>query len=585
MQCCDGNPGIVCIRGIELPPKQKKWDSANWEPGQIKIRSSAIPAASGRRRKGKKWIDAEKSDLARLAACQVPPALWRGRAIGPIISGAYPLLTAATNYNRFAALACRVFNAPPAPRRGLWAWAASFQREIFPLIDSPPQEQSDEEWLAGFPQPRRRALLEAYDLYKRSGWSDKYRTFHCFLKDEFLPYFDKDGDGLIPLREVVARLINAPHDVTHVIAGRKIRPYMHWLKVQWNPENLIFYGGTDPEHLQLWLDRLVTLGASLYFWSDYSMFDSSHNLDTWDFVESFYKQHMHDADFRRVLSVWRSPVGIIGDLKFQGRVFNASGRDDTAFANAVLNGVAMLLSVTAAWLNKPLQEVGKADLLAIGSDLMLSVCGDDALGRLPACSLEQANSFRLRAIENLTAFGFSAKFYCSDRLEDAVYLGHRPLPVDGRYYWSRTLGRCLYKLGWQCKVRGDPGAHFRGICKMHQVCSRHVPILADVTREYLAQRPKGKVNAWVEDPNKPWETMGRVAPDHYSEDTLEALARAYTIRKGVLRGDLNCTDVLVTKEHIRECIQYVCERVRACGGGPCVLDHWLLRHMVWMDEQ
>lgn len=577
------NCGLVHIRGHQLPPPPKKWGEVSFLPGQIRIRSSAAQALPPSRRVSK-WCDLEKADLSRLEACQVPE-LWRGRAVGLVVSGAIPLVSAATNYNRFVALACRVYRSPPKPRRAIWAWASQFSSSIFPIIHCPPARMSDDEWVASFPQPRRKALEQAMELYKRSGWCKKFATFHSFLKDEFLPFFDKDGNGLVPLRHLVSRLINAPHDVTHCIAGPRIKPYMQWLKVQWHPENTIFYGGTEPEKLQHWLDVLVARGPGLYFWSDYSMFDSSHNEQTWKFVEGFYQQHFEDPDFMRVLEAWRSPQGTLGDLKFQGRVFNASGRDDTAFANAVLNGVAMLLSVTAAWLNKPLADLELSDIHLISSELLLSVCGDDALGRLPSCTDAQANEFRLRMIDNLTAFGFAAKFYCSFRLEDAVYLGHRPLPVGQRWYWSRTLGRCLYKLGWQCKVRGDPGAHFRGICRMHQVCSSHVPILAEIANEYLQLRPKAKINHWRPDVNKPWEEMGKFGPSTYDRSTVEALARAYTFTTNINRGDIGQRDVYVTARDVDDCLQHVVERVRASGGGPCVVDHWLLRHMVWMDEQ
>lgn len=397
--------------------------------------------------------------------------------------------------------------------------------------------------------------------------------------------FEKNGLDLLPLRAMVDRLINAPHDVTHCIAGPKIKPYMAWLKSQWSYDSSLFYGGTTPDKLQAWLTRATSCGPKLVFWSDYSMFDASHNVDTWHFVEEFYQQHRHDVDFMRVLEVWRLPTGTIGDLRYQGRVMNASGRDDTALANALLNGIAMMLSVTAAWFRKPLRDVRISDLEAIKSELLLSVCGDDALGFLPACDDARALEFITDARAHLTAFGFKAKMFCSSRFEDAVYLGHRPLPVNGLWYWSRTIGRCIYKLGWQLGTRGDPSAHFLGIAAMHSQCSSHVPVLSDICKTWLSTRKGAKINHWKPDPNKPWERMGLFGPENYADDTIEALARAYTVEKTALRGDLDLAGTIVTAASVRECINYVCEVVREAAGRPCVLDHWLLRHMVVVDEQ
>ncbi len=262
---------------------------------------------------------------------------------------------------------------------------------------------------------------------------------------------------------------------------------------------------------------------------------------------------------------------------------NASGRGDTALLNALLNGLAMVLAVTASWYRIPLRQVTIADVKRISEVLLLSVCGDDALGFLPPVGADRARDFIASARAHLRSFGFEAKMFASDRFEDAVYLGHRPLPVDGVWYWTRTLGRCLFKLGYQADVSGDPRAHFHGICRMHKVCSAHVPILSDIVNKYLEFFAGSKANDYAEDPNKPWEVMGKFGPDHYSTDTVAALSRAYTVSRGSLRGDLtHLFDVTVTPADIHDCIQHCVSGIR---GGPCVLDHWVLRHMVWVDEQ
>lgn len=575
-----GDSGLVMIRGQEIAPPSKKLSEAKFRPGQVKIRSTLLRGS----RSGKKWVNVEKTDIARLRKLGTQDGPYVSRLVGPCISGAFSMVSAMTEHNRLKALVVRMFRSPPPPEHSIWEFAKLFNRTIWPNFDSPPEPMSDEDWLASMPGNRKLALGAAQELYKRTGWCKKYEQFSSFVKKELLPWFSKTDTGLVPLTSMVDRLINAPHDVTHVIAGPKIKPYLGWLKNQWHYENFLFYGGVEPEKLHLWLQRVVGLGPRLVFWSDYSMFDASHNEDTFSFIMQFYEQHRHDREFMRVLEAWKVPKGTIGrNIKYRGRTMNASGRDDTALLNALLNGIAMVLSVTASWYRIPVRDVKPADVLRISQDLCLSVCGDDALGFLPPVSPDRAREFIAHARSNLKKFGFDAKMFASNRLEDAVYLGHRPLPVDGVWYWTRTLGRCLYKLGYQADVSGDPRAHFHGICKMHDVCSKHVPVLADITQKYLECFKGYKCNEFVPDQNKPWETMGVFGPDHYSQDTIDALARAYTVSRGPLRGDLEqLRDVTVTAADIRACIDHC---VKGIHGGPCVLDHWVLRHMVWIDEQ
>lgn len=577
-----GNCGIVHLKGLELPPAADRFRDANLPDGAVKIRTRALDCGYIRNQHSK-WTSLKKGDLSALKS-KTPFERHLIRAIGPVIPGFIPMVGAPTNYNRFKALVVRVFRRPPPPEVGIWEFAAVFRRELLPDYDWPPGEMDFEEWIESMPASRRRALREAQVLYQEGGWRCKFQQFKSFLKMEALLGCDKVELDPFPLSCFVDRLIQAPHDVTHVIAGRKIKPFLPWLKKQWSWDSYLFYAGTKPVYVQLWLDRVVDRGPSLYFWSDYSMFDSSHNLDTWKFVEDLYRCYSSDPDFKRVLEAWRVPNGTLGDLKYQGQCMNASGRDDTALANALLNGFAMFLSVAAAWYDVDLRALTSAHISHFKTIVLLSVCGDDALGCVPFVSLEHSKGFCDRAKANISKFGFKAKFFASERLEDCVYLGHRPLPVAGRYYWSRTIGRCLYKLGWQVRIRGDPQAHMRGIMEMHAKVSAHTPILSDIATAWIATRPKAKRNAYVADPDKPWENLGECGPGYYDSSTLQALARAYTLDANPLRGDLSITSVHITEKDVRECIASCKQCISLAGGAPCVLGHWLLQHMCGVDE-
>lgn len=583
-QCAGGQCGLVYLEPTRLPAPAKKLAASTFDakcpqaksgPG-IKVLASVVRRAGARKR----WVDLEREDMACLSRTPLPK-LHVARVVGPVISGVPAMVTAKSNDMAMAALACRMFRSPPPPEVGVWDIASRLRRDVLPLYDDCPPEMDWREWLDGMPKRRQAPLREAMKLWQDYGWDNKYGEFHSFIKEEILPCIDKDEWGLLPLKSVVARLINAPHDVTHCIAGPKIKPYLAWLKAQWHYQSPLFYGSTTPGKLQKWLTRMTYGRRRMVFWSDYSMFDSSHNEETWALVEDLYRQHRHDADFMRVLNAWRAPKGKIGDLKYIGRVMNASGRDDTAFANAVLNGFAMKLSVCSAWCGVPLEELTAAHLSKCDLDIDISVCGDDALGFMPDIGRDAMLKFRDAVKANLKRFGFDAKFFCSDRYEDAVYLGHRPYQVGEDWFWGKTLGRALYKLGYQRGISGDPCAHFMGICKMHEVCSKHVPVLSDLTQAYLDCNVGCKVNPYTPDENKPWEFMGHGAPGWYDTATLDSVARAYTVDRRPCREDLSPRDVLVTRADVVDLISYI---KSAVDGTPCVLDHWLLRHMVWVDD-
>lgn len=576
-----GRCGSILLEGEQLPPPASKWQTVVLPARAVMMRSADAREIGIKRAAQGKWVSLEVDDIFKFAKRDFKRTV-EARAIGPIISGARVMVSARTDYNAFKAVAARVFRPVPPPEPGIWRFAATFKFLLCPCWGKFPSEQDWDTWIRSMPPERQKPLREAKALYDRTGWLSAYEKFHAFVKCELLPYFGKSEDGLKALDAMIDRLINAPHDVTHVIAGRKIKPFMSWLKEQWHHQNHLFYASVEPLKLQQWLDRVTGGSAKTIFWSDYTLFDASHNDDTWDFVESLYVDHLGDPDFRRVLQVLRKPGGTIRNLRYQAKVMNASGRPDTALANAFLNGFAMLLSACAAWFGVDLRHVDHKLLLEFTPFVQLAVCGDDALGFLP----EMSEAARLRFLQdlraNLARFGFIAKAFASDRYEDAVFLGHRPLPIGGRWYWTRTLGRCLYKLGWQLGVRGDGGAVMHGIMDMHRRCSAHTPVLAEIANAYVRNSQGMKLTMITEDVHKPWEWMGRFGPSNYDDSTIQALARVYTVSRTRCRTDLSPTDTYVSEQDVRDLCRYVDETVTS---QPCVLDHWLLKHMVWVDEQ
>ncbi len=583
LQTCAGVSGLIYLRGVEMPPPLEKLREVKIPEGGLQIRAICAPRLPNPGKAG--WISVDKDQLELLREPS-KPVRWLACVPGFIVSGAPYLISAPTNYNRAKAVMCRMYRFLEPAVPGLWPrlWLVS-KGFFFPCIHSTPDEMDMEDWILSLPKCRQKPIRRALALYIENGWRRTYALFAAFLKLELLVAFEKKNGILVPLETMVDRLICAPHDVTHVIAGRKIKPYMQWLKQQWHEDHFLFYAGTKPEKAHHWLQVLVSRGPLFYFWSDFTMFDASHCDDTWDIIESLYEKYKTDVDFQRVLKAWRSPAGKIGDLRFSGRVMNASGRADTAFANAILNGLASWCCATAAYCGLTLREVELEHLLGMTSVLSLTVTGDDALGALPLCGVDSQVGFLSKYRHLFTELGLKAKVYGSERLEDAVYLAHRPLPVDGVWYWAKTIGRAFPKMGYKAEVKGDLRAHFAGICHMHIQCSPHVPILSDFAKAWLHSAGGVKHNCWQPDPNRPWQEWGRIAPPYYDRTTVQAVARAYTVDKDVCRGDLGMQNVVVTESDIMSAIDHVRSQASLAGGRPCVLDHWVLRHMVLVDEQ
>jgi hypothetical protein len=530
--------------------------------------------------KGSKWINVQKEDLESFR--DVVDKEYGLAFTGIACSGAYPMLTAKTPYNQLKAVMGRVFRRPKfTAEPGIFSILHKFKHLL--LGEFIADKLTVEDWLNGMPRRRQRPLRQAYELLIRKGWSDSYTWFNAFLKIEALPGFAKGKVDLRRIEAVVDRLIQGPHDVTHVIAGPYLKPLMYKLKQVWNKDFPIFYGSTGPEALHKWLNETLLDGGASYFWCDYSMFDNTHCAQSWDFMESLYRAGPANSDplFWKVMDAWRAPKGRIGPFRYQARVMNSSGRDDTALSNAVLNGFVAYLSAVSAFLKKDLYLLTESDLFSCFNKIKISICGDDSIGRLPFLPADRLEEFRQQMAHNIARFGFDAKLCASQKLYDAVYLGQRPYPTRKGWFWGKTIGRATYKMGFV--VRSTPTedvfAKMLGIADMHVLCSKHVPILSDLA-EQIVKCSKGQKRTPVRlDPEKPWEwTYQSGVP--YDDLTLQAVAEVYCSSSNPARP-IEPNDVEACLVEIQELIK----KIRAIEFLPVVLDDHFWRRLILVDEQ
>jgi hypothetical protein len=519
--------------------------------------------------------EVKKVEPAEIAEFLKVEAKGRSRCllVGPCVAGVTPFVSANNLYNACKAVLGRVFRKPAhEAQRSSWAVLRRFDDFLLNgLLSDVVHQQTEDEWILGCPARRIKAFLRAKILLHEKHWDDDWKWFSSFIKGEKLFGESQGEDRLEELEALMDRLIQAPNDCTHLIAGPLLRPLTKLLKKRWDRTSFIFYAAVSVEELNLWFNQHYRPGF-VGVMCDYSMFDNSHSVYSWEWVESIYRRMgLFDMDdrFERVMDAWRTPCGRMTGmgwvLVYRAFIMNASGRDDTALANALLNGAVMFLCLVAALSDKCVEVLTLRDLLWGMENVALSVCGDDSLAlisHLPCAS----DAFSVRLSGLLAGFGFDAgadKMKVSDNPFDMVYLAMRPHPFEGRWFFAKTIGRALWKLGWRMDYEsGDQEAWMAG--NMYQVVQSQaiVPVLSDIAEAYLFYHGNRTRRRCEPDPNRPWE-WGTTTPP-YNAEVLRYIADGY----GVFVSEL------------LDCINYL----RRVDRFPCVIDHPVITRMVCYDE-
>lgn len=429
------------------------------------------------------------------------------------INGAGPFITAAGTQPLVEAILFRVFKKLEDRKINEQAFkrASALAESPFLLqsfLQSSPTVLKILDYIMSNPSARRRRqLLEAWRKWDDRGEHSKdWDEINAFVKQENLPWFSpKQGELNPKMKKYIARLIQAPHDETHLVAGRYLKPLMSELKNCWHSGNWIFYGSTSPEKLTDWLRGLRA--SESYFWSDYTAFDATFSPHTWEMIEGFYRRIYPDAeqDFWKVMDIWRKPKGRMlvrkdnTRVEYDAEVCNCSGRDDTALANALFNGIALAMSFAAVLAKKNIEELTELDLERASHLCKISVVGDDSL---VGCSFD-VEPLKDEIVKRLKEFGLVVKAEASRRLEDVTYLGMMPYEfADGDVAWGPTIGRRLYKMFWMTE-KSAPAAWARGVSEQAKLL-KHVPIVHEMALK-VDELLKGKsVTKSKADGNRPW---------------------------------------------------------------------------------
>lgn len=570
--------GAVLISSGVLPPPDKKWNNfrdLTSTVGRRKVHRLSLSL------NGRKFVPLTPADVLKLPQ----HAQWRPRVllVGGAVSGASVYVSQLTPFNAAKSILVRMLRTPVHSAVPEPFLAAS--RLLFHLFPAeffwPITADTPDEWLEHFPPERQAVFRRIRAEFDLVGFSKKWLRFKSFLKSEKLPGFRKGGGFLAPAEGIVDRPIQGPSDFAHWIAGPIMRPATARLKQCWGPTFPIFYAACSPEKLDAWFNENYIPGT----WglaSDFSSYDHSHTELSWGFIEEqIYKRlglFSLDPRLREVLRGWRCPAGTMTGLGFAVRyaayLMMASGRDDTALANAILNGVATALSLACLFSGKDFVTLLPSDLLSTFNVVSISICGDDSLVLIRA-PLPLSPAAFTTALSGLYAqFGLDAagdKMVLTQDPFRFVYLGQRPHPVPNTDRWTfgRTIGRAIWKLGWRLDGRpSDQVAWQRGVMDQVVRTQRIVPILCDLAQNYL-DCTTGPIRVQLtgvearELLHKPWFARTEPTPP-YDQRVVDYLATGYGV------------DV----REFQNCIGY-CRILRPY---PCVLDHPVLTRCIEVDD-
>lgn len=584
--CGTAYPGQVCIPGEQFYPPQSKLDRIDWKSADLEIALELVSPtmqASPDFHCYQGRVAVMEHNYRQLMAhlfeqSAKNPGVCRLKLVGVGVSGCRPTVPARTIFIALKAVLTRAMLTPETvPEPGIFLDCfLPFMREHFLPLFRFLVRMMDEAWLSHMPARRRRPLTDACREYQENGLEKADLEFKSFPKSEKGPAFTVLNGTLAPIQSCNDRLICGPSDKSHAVAGPWIRPALQVLKDFFNYKMPVFYASTCPRKLQNWLERVAQPGRRA-IWLDLSCFDNSYSDQAWDLVELTYKQYVHDPDFWRVLAAWRKPKANCKGLFYQmRRTVNASGRDDTAYANGLLNSFVVTWSVVAAYVGCSVREVTWGLVMGLEGAIDMAYCGDDTLGFVTERQGMDWQDFSARVNKNIAAFGFWSKGLCSShQYEKAVFLANRPLRVGGRWTWVKTLGRALYKMGWRMDPKGDDRAWYLGVCQQVTVACKNAPVYYDIAARVTAITAGCKVT-----PYRPERGLDQGRFDlldspldypNYDEQTLQDLASAYTCpEKGFM----------VTVADVKACIA----RVSLIRAIPVVLDDPFLKICMETDE-
>lgn len=420
-----------------------------------------------------------------------------------------------------------------------------------------------------------------------------------------------DDRRLLDLERPVvnARLIANPTLESHIALGPHMRPILHLYKEACSYKHCLFYASVSPDKMQCWLNQFnpryndvvdVDEGADeaqyqmvdiehsgktfstkaktygvedvlpalptyphskLIVMNDYSMMDNSYSEEAWHFIRWLYRSvgFPRRGRIARIWDLWCKPhirVVLHNGEKHNvhpGAV-NASGRDDTGLANALINGTLSVLGWLAALNKHEGGEPSMRGVLAMDEQLVakfdsyfkIAIVGDDQMAVVPTFMRDQ-----VAIVADIAARGgFQCKLTTTEDIRSAIFLAKRPVPIavyrQGEWRhelrWTSVVGRMLYKSAWQRLPNNRSAAWMKGKAFMQLLLDGHMPIVRACFKATLSCLEGVSMSIPAEFKHKP-VPLSRTATRPI-EETWDTLADVYGISKA---DAVDCERMLMTR--------------------------------------
>jgi len=245
-------------------------------------------------------------------------------------------------------------------------------------------------------------------------------------------------------------------------------------------------------------------------------------------------------------------------------VMNASGRDDTALMNALVNGCVQVTLFAELIAGLPCDRIPGNMIPGLLKQFRIIVLGDDSLTVAP-------DTLSTKDIADKVAYyGLEAKPLVKYDPLTIVFLGQRPYLCNGPYGWAfaKTIGRTIYKHHWKLQYDQDVDAQawLRGIIISERQTCGFVPILSELNEKADEHLHTIKITPKGYDKYQDWQSPVAEREETYTatlRQREETLMRVYAIHPGQYRD-------------FRRCL----EAVKAL---PCLFDHHVIDMVVKAD--
>lgn len=415
------------------------------------------------------------------------------------------------------------------------------------------------DWLEAFPVSRRKEFAQARQRPDFGMTSiERLARMDVFVKQELANNatsqfgIERQFERLGTQKPANPRTIANPSPEAHMTLGPHMRPLTHWFKKACRHDACVYYASDTPENLNYWVNQfyqpgdistesspeedryqaveLVHSGKAynkkvkqydreelphrpLPKWfglfrcvcTDFTMMDCSFDGPAFTFARRVY-EHLGFPRHGRVSALWKAwakptlvtrlPNG--KKIRMKPGHINASGRDDTALVNFVINSTLTFLGWLSAHLCAQggtgdiadMRAMPESELRDFVRQVRIAIVGDDQCSVLPAALVKHAQ----HAADFAARGGFTAKVAIFDDILEVVFLGRRPVPTSvwraggwvPELRWASQAGRMLYKSGWQRIPTAANASWMKGKAFMEFLINSHMPISRAVFKATLS---------------------------------------------------------------------------------------------------